>query len=180
MYLVELDTKGLVKVNGEHDGIRAIKEFRAILDDKDLGVPCLTAIALYADWLTPIRYYSENDRPKRAMQMVTGSREAFDWYIDKIQAAIAKYKELIPNPDLIEKENLDMLINRKLKELKEEEDDDEIIKIFKYLETLKGLRTNWEKEHKDIDIYVDGPVRNGYKISRLEEKRLDKNSFYSR
>ena len=180
MYLVEIDENGLVKTIGEYDGVMAVSEFREVINTPELGIACFTAIALYADWLTPIRYYSENDRPKKAMQMVSGIREKWEWYTDIIQKAISKYMDLQPNPDLVEKRNLDNLINKKLEELTDEEDDDKIIVIFRQLNTLKDLRSNWLKDNETNDLFAEGPVRNGYLLSRLEEKREDHNSFYNK
>ena len=90
MYLVELDpATGLVKVNGEYDGVRAIKEFRDVINNKDLGLECFTAIALTVDYLTPIRYYKEKDRPYKAMGIATkGNRRAFVWDQELIQVCL--------------------------------------------------------------------------------------------
>lgn len=249
MYLVELDTfTGLVKVDGEFDGVRAVKEFRDIINDPKLGVSCFTAIALTVDYLTPIGFYKESDRPYKAMELATGgSRRAFDWPQEKIQQCLIKYNELQYNPTIEEKRTLDFMLLEKLKEIQlqkeadtyqeiEEADDDNIedligeyrdikkllgemdfnslsskektsfirkaniyvitpenrsrkemwqtrneermMVLFKQLNTIKTLIENFNKANEDKDIYADGPVRNGYKLTRLEEKAMDKNSFY--
>lgn len=250
MYLVEIDNHtGLVKVDGEFDGVRSIKEFRDILNDESLGLKCLTAIALVADFLTPIKYYTEEDRPFKAMEIATkGNRRAFDWAQDKIQKCLIRYNELQYNPTIEEKKALDEMLLSKLDEIKnvsknfhtfipleevtfrnidevllENKDALNILKdkawsefsvidqsvvikkinqrvivpfnergrenssirqekkkieLFKQLGTIKELIESFNKLNKDKDVFSDGPVRNGYKLSRLEEKALDKNSFY--
>lgn len=250
MYLTTLDTRtGLVKVDGEFDGVRAIKEFRDVINDPELGIECFTAIALTADYLTPIGYYTENDRPYKAMEKATGgNRRAFPWPCEKIQLALKEYNKLQYNPTIEEKRTLDFMLLEKLKEIKDQKnkmanyeptplatkdnieeildinrdaeklleekpwehysereqtslirkinervikpfnerqrdnkskrDEEKIMTLFKQLETIKSLISTFNSQHKDEDIYGDGPVRNGYHLTRLEEKQLDENSFY--
>lgn len=249
MYLVELDEfSGLVRVDGEFDGVRSIKEFREIINDPELGVECFTAIALTADYLTPIKYYSEEDRPYKAMGIVTGgNRRAFIWHQDKIQKALLEYDRLQYNPTIEEKRTLDAMLLGKLKEIRDLGDDQDypvmdkadennivqyiednrLIKsflnekpwkefspevqksiirkansqviipnnekvkedidlkleekrlvLFKQLETIKKLIENFNKQNEDKDIFSEGVVRNGYKLTRLEIKAIDKNAFY--
>lgn len=250
MYLVELHPlTGLVKIDGEFDGIKAVKEFRDIINNTELGLACMTAIALTVDYLTPIGYYREEDRPYKAMEVATnGNRRAFPWAQESIQKALIKYQELQYNPTIEEKRTLDEMLLNKLKEIndekefakvfnpledatteniedlidefheikkflgerefeklnekeikslirkanlyvikpknesrreaKRERDEERITKLFKQLGTIKDLIANFNKKNESEDIYSDGPVRNGYKLTRLEEKALDKNSFY--
>ena len=182
MYLVELNpTTGLVKVDKEFDGIRSIAEFRDVINDETLGAGCMTAIALTVDYLTPIKYYREEDRPYKAMEITCeGNRRAFDWNQEKIQRALIKYDDLQYNATIEEKRTLDFMLLEKLKEIKEENDEDKRMGQFKQLNTIKTLIENFNKQNEDKDIYSDGPVVNGYKLTRLEEKRLDKNSFYNK
>jgi hypothetical protein len=249
MYLVELDPfTGLTRVDGEFDGIRAVKEFRDIINSEELGVACFTAIALTVDYLTPIMYYREHDRPYKAMELATnGNRRAFEWNQELIQKALIKYDELQYNATVEEKRALDFMLLEKLKEIKvqkeantfvpiEEATDDNIedlimefrdikrllnevewdklnrkekdsilrkaniyvitpenrsreeahrvrdeekmMSLFKQLNTIKSLIDNFNRANEGNDIYAEGPVRNGYKLTRLEEKAEDKNSFY--
>ena len=249
MYLVEIDSfTGLVKVQGEFDGVRSVSEFRDIINDDKLGVECFTAIALTADYLTPIKFYKESDRPYKAMEIATGgNRRAFDWNQELIQKCLIKYDELQYNPTIEEKRTLDFMLLEKLKEIgaqkqlntltlveeatkdniedliiefreikrlvgdvewgkvgekerksiirkaniyvvepenrnREEEhsrkNEERMMSLFKQLGTIKTLIENFHKNNEDNDIYKEGPVRNGYKLTRLEEKALDKNSFY--
>jgi len=250
MYLVELDKHtGLVKVDGEFDGVRAIKEFREVINHPDLGVVCFTAIALTVDYLTPIAHYKESDRPYKAMEQATkGNRRAFVWNQDLIQECLIKYNELQYNPSLEEKRTLDFMLLEKLKEIKElkdqnategmleevteetihevlidnldvkkllgdrewtnlsevaqksfirkantriiapynqrlkekksEKDEERMLVLFKQLNTIKALIENFNKANEDSDLLADGPVRNGYKLTRLEEKAENENSFY--
>jgi len=178
MYLVELGSDGLVKVDGPNDGVRAIKEFRDILNDKKLGIECFTCIALVVDHLTSIRYYTDKDRPKKAMGIVMSNRSAFVWNQNKIQAALNKYDELQYNPVLEQKQLLMQMQMDKLNEIKVEKDNEKKVNLFKQLNTIKELINNFNKEYSDIDPYAEGPVKNGYSLSRLEEKLDDKSSFY--
>jgi hypothetical protein len=180
MYLLELDPfTGLVKTTGPFDGVMSIKEFREVINDINLGVKCMTAIALTVDYLTPIKYYREEDRPYKAMENTCeGDRRAFDWNQDLIQKALIKYDELQYNATVEEKKALDFMLLEKLKEIKEEKDEENRLALFRQLNTIKSLIENFNKANEDTDIYADGPVVNGYKLTRLEEKYLDKNSFY--
>jgi hypothetical protein len=115
------------------------------------------------------------------MEIATnGTRRAFDWPQEKIQKALLKYDELQYNPKIEEKRTLDFMRLEKLKEIQKEEDEAKRMGLFKQLNTIKSLIENFNKENEDEDIYSDGPVINGYKLSRLEEKILDKNSFYNK
>lgn len=180
MYLVELDPfTGLVKVDGEFDGVRAIKEFREVINDEKLGVKCFTAIALTVDYLTPIKYYREEDRPYRAMgDVCEGNRRAFDWDQELIQKCLIKYDDLQYNATVEEKRALDFMLLEKLKEIKDEKDEEKRLTLFRQLNTIKTLIESFNKLNEDVDIFSDGPVVNGYKLTRLEEKAKDKNSFY--
>jgi hypothetical protein len=249
MYLTELDPiTGLVRITGENDGVMAIGEFRDVINNPDLGIQCFTAIALTADYLTPIRHYHINDRPFKAMEQATrGNRRAFVWDQELIQLALVKYKELQYNPVVEEKVSLDFMLREKMKEItsqkeknsfvpteeatmdniedligeyreikklvgdldwqtfsekekqsvirkaniyvigpenrtKEDDyrkrDEEKMVDLFKQLNVIKSFVDNFKKENDSNDIYADGPVRNGYKLTRLEEKQLDKNSFY--
>lgn len=180
MYLVELDpATGLVKINGEYDGVRAIKEFREVINSEELGVECFTAIALTIDYLTPIKYYREKDRPYKAMELATGGeRRKFVWEQELIQKALIKYDDLQYNAAIEEQRALDFMLFNKLNEIKNEKDEARTIALFSQLNTIKTLIENFHKNNDTKDLFADGPVRNGYKLTRLEEKALDKNSFY--
>jgi len=186
MYLTELDpVTGFVKVEGPFDGIMAIKEFREVVNDETLGIACFTSIALTVDYLTPIKYYREEDRPYKAMEICNeGNRRAFDWNQEKIQKALIKYDDLQYNATIEEKKALDYMLLEKLQEIKKEsantgeESQEKVLNLFKQLNTIKTLIENFNKANAEKDIYSDGLVVNGYRLSRLEEKLLDKNSFY--
>jgi len=249
MYLVELDPfTGLVKIDGEFDGVRAVKEFREVINDEKLGVECFTAIALTVDYLTPIGFYKEGDRPYKAMELATkGNRRAFIWDQDLIQKCLIRYDELQYNPVIEEKRTLDFMLLEKLKEInlqkeantlvlleeatsenikdltgefqqikrlvgdvdwntisdrdrkslirkaniyvvgpenrkREEEhskkNEERMMALFKQLGTIKTLIESFNKNNEANDIYKEGPVRNGYKLTRLEEKAQTSTSFY--
>lgn len=180
MYLTELDpVTGTIKYEGPFDGIMSIKEFREVVNDETLGIKCFTSIALTVDYLTPIKYYREEDRPYKAMEICNdGNRRAFDWNQEKIQKALIKYDELQYNATIEEKRALDFMLLEKLKEIKDEKEEDRRLDLFRQLNTIKSLIENFNKANEEKDIYADGAVVNGYRLTRLEEKILDKNSFY--
>jgi hypothetical protein len=252
MYLTELDPKtGLVRVDGPFDGIMAIKEFRDVVNDESLGIKCFTSIALTVDYLTPIKYYREEDRPYKAMEIACdGERRAFIWDQELIQEALIKYDDLQYNATIEEKKALDFMLLEKLKEIKNESDNNQaynlldeitvlnieavleenkdvkrllmdqewkhlslvqkksfikranqriitpfnkkqkdraseqsqekVLNLFKQLNTIKSLIENFNRSNEEKDLFADGPVVNGYKLTRLEEKQLDKNSFYNK
>ena len=89
MYLTSLNPKtGLLEIEEGNDGILAIKEFRDLIQNKKLGLHCLTAIALTADYQSPILYYNDKDRPRKAQEEVTGDRDAYEWNTEIIQKAL--------------------------------------------------------------------------------------------
>jgi len=180
MYLVELDKlTGLVKIEKGHDGIMAVKEFRDLVHDKTLGVEALTCVALHIDWQSPIRFWIERDRPIKAQKMVYKKRDAIVWKQEKIQAALNAYSELQYHPDLVEKASLDEMLRVQMKDIKAAKTNEQKTPLFKQLRDIKDLLKIWHADNKDLDLTAGGPVVNGYKLARLEEKRLDKDSFYN-
>jgi len=179
VYLTEVDSNGLVRIDKADDGVMSIPEFRVVIKDKELGVECFTCIALVADHLTPIRHYIDKDKPAKAMGIVKNDRKAYIWDQEKIQLALVKYRDLQYNPIIEEKRALMEMQMTKLEEIKSERNGDKKVELFKQLNTIKGLIDNFNKDYADIDPFADGPVINGYKLSRLEEKVLDKSSFYN-
>jgi hypothetical protein len=188
MYLTRLDPKtGLLLIEDNEDGILAIKEFREILNSENLGLRCLTAIALTADYQSTIRYYSDKDRPRKAMEEVTGNRDAWPWNIEKIQIALRKYDSLQYDPTLEEgRIHYDQKV-RKLKEIKLFETspaEDPKRKLTSVAQLKKELRAvnvdieDFEKRISGKDIYSESPVVNGYTLSRLEQKLENDKSFY--
>jgi hypothetical protein len=195
MYLTEIDTKtGLLNIEDVQDGILAIKAFRDVIEDKKLGLPCLTAIALVVDHKSPIKHYSEVDKPRKAMEEVTGDRDRYVWNQDKIQLALIKYEDLQYNPTLEEKEIHYQRRVTKIKELKESEKkyqkkdaDGEL--LFPDIKAPQSVSAELRRINEDVknfelltegkDIYKGSPVVNNYTLSRLEQKLDKKNSFYN-
>lgn len=188
MYLTRLNDKtGLVLIEDNQDGLLAIKEFRDILDSSNHGLHCLTSIALTADYQSPIKYYSDEDRPKKAMEEVTGDRSSWEWNVDIIQKALRKYDALQYDPTLEEGR---IHYDQKVKKLKEIQgydtlptDDDRrkkttIVQLKKELRAINVDIDEYDKRISGKDIYKDSPVVNGYQLSRLEQKLEKTNSFY--
>jgi len=188
MYLTELNKEtGLLKIEENLDGILAIKEFRDILNSEGHGLQCLTAIALTVDYQSIIKYYSDKDRPRKAMEEVTGNRNEWIWNVDIIQLALKKYDALQYDPTLEEGRIYYDQKVRKLKQISEWDTlpDDSSKRVGTSMGNLKKeLRTinddidNYEKRVSNKDIYSNSPVVNGYKLSRLEQKLEKKKSFY--
>lgn len=188
MYLTSLDIKtGLVIIDDNEDGVLAIKEFRDLINDEKHGIQCFTAVAITVDYQSPYRYYSDNDRPKKAQEEVTGNRNYWEWNTDLIQKALKKYDQLQYDPTLEEgKIYYNQKIN-KLKEIQEFEtlaDDDPkrksktVAQMSKELKLINTDLEDYEKRISGKEIYSQSPVKNGYKLSRLEQKLEKTNSFY--
>lgn len=194
MYLTQINNKtGLLDLNDVEDGLMAIKEFRVILNNEDLGLECLTAIALVADYTSPIRYYDDNDRPRRAMEEVTGNRDIFTWKRDDIQEALIKYDELQYDPTLVEGK---IHYQRKVNKLREYEQSEKFYgkglkgnngeeltfrnptTIASELRTINADIKQYEDNIQGKDVYSNAPTKNGYTLTRLEEKINKKGSFY--
>lgn len=182
MYLTEIDNKtGLIKTELDSSGVFAINEFRDVLNSEELGLKCFTSIALTVDYLSPLRYFNKKERHMKAMETVCdGNRNAFVWNQELIQKCLIKYDEIQYNPDIEEKQLLDSMLIDKLNEIRDTVDAEDKITLFKQLNTIKDLISNFNKSHEDHDIYDGGIIRNGYKLSRLEQKAIDKNSFYNK
>lgn len=193
MYLTQIDPKtGFLKVEEDETGILAIKAFRDILEEESLGLACLTAIALTADYKSPIKYYSEEDRPIKAMEEVTGNRKAFIWDQDLIQLALIKYNDLQFDPTIEEQR---MHFQRKINKLNEMKESEKFFGTDKkdanekpyrspsiIAKELREINEDIEKHNNMIqgkDIYENSPVRGKYTLSRLEQKLNRKNNnFY--
>jgi hypothetical protein len=189
MYLTEIDPKtGFLSVGKSKDGILAIKEFREILNNEDLGLPCLTAIALVVDYLSPKRFYDENDRPRAAMEETTGDRDKWPWKNEIIQKALIKYNDLQYDSDA-EEERLhrQRKVNtlRKIKECENLTLEEQVEKGYNKSSLLKDLRNinkdidEFNKRINKSEIYKNSPVENGYSLSRIEQKLLKKRSHYN-
>lgn len=197
MYLTKINSKtGLLDLQDEKDGILAITDFREVIEDKKLGLSCLTAVALVADYLSPIKFYSEEDRPRKAMEEVTGDRDKWIWKQEKIQRALKKYDDLQFDPVIEEGKLYYEAKIRKMQEYKESEkyygkkhnieDEDGNEKTFKEparirqeISKINDDIEKWAKQTQGKDIYAKSPVKNGYTLSRLEQKIEKKNSFYN-
>lgn len=186
MYLTSLDKKtGLVIIEDNEDGVLSIQEFRDLINSEEHGLRCFTAVAITADYQSPYRYYSDNDRPKKAQEEVTGKRDFWAWNVDLIQKALKKYDLLQYDPTLEEGR---IYYNQKVKKLKEIQDFDEksdedrkktsIAQLSKELKSINSDIEDYEKRISGKEIYSESPVKNGYKLSRLEQKLEKTNSFY--
>ena len=181
MYLVELDPlDGMVLIGKQFDGVMAIKEFRNVVNDKELGRACMTAIALSVDHLSKIKYQTPKDRPGKAMKVVTNNLNKWVWNQEKIQLALKKYDELQYDPVIEEKRLLDGMLTSTLIEIRDFKGiDADKIQKFSQLEKIQKLVESWNRKNEDLNPYAGGPVEEGYTLSRLEEKERDRHSFYN-
>jgi hypothetical protein len=188
MYLTRIDKKtGLLLIEDGDDGILSIKEFRELMKSEDYGIYCLTAVALVADYQSPIRYYNDIDRPKKAQEEVIGDRNKWHLNTELIQSALKKYDALQYDPTLEEKRIYYDQKVRKLQQIKEYDtldSNDEKRKNITMAQLKKDLRSinddieAFTKRIEGQDIYHESPVVNGYSLSRLEQKLEKKSSFY--
>lgn len=179
MYLLQLNQfTGLVKEDEELDSWMAIESFRDLVNTKGFGIQALTCVALVMDYGSIIKNYSEKERPLKAMEIVFNRRKALNWNSDEIQLACINYKELQYNPALEEKSLLDELRITKLNEIKNAENTFKKTTFLKELANINDLHDSFDKKNGTKDMFAESPVRNGYKLTRLEVKILDKKSFY--
>jgi hypothetical protein len=179
MYLLQLNPiTGLIKEDDELDGWFAVESFRELVNKEGYGLRALTCVALVIDYGSLIKHYSEKERPLRAMEIVFNNRKALNWNCDEIQLACINYKELQYNPSLEEKTLLDELRITKLNEIKNADNTFKKTTFLKELSNINALHDSFDNKNGSKDLFLDSPVRNGYKLSRLEIKILDKKSFY--
>lgn len=178
MYLTRINRiTGLVLIEDDMDGFYAIPEFRKVLELKD-GLKIFTCIALVADHLSPIRNYSMDERPSKAMDNVFSNRKAFAWKDDHIQEAAIKYNNLQFNLDIEEANQLQQLRFDKLKEIREADNSDAKVQKTKELEKINELVRRFEQKNEGKDLFSGSPVKNGYTLTRLEQLVDNKKSFY--
>lgn len=179
MYLMQLDPfTGLIKEDKDLDGWMAIPSFRDLVSKEGYGIKALTCVAIVIDYGSLIKNYNEKERPLKAMEIVFDTRKAILWNCDEIQLACINYKELQYNPALEEKTLLDDLRINKLNEVKNANTSYLKTSLLKELSNINDLHDSFDKKHAAKDMFSESPVRNGYKLSRLEIKILDKKSFY--
>lgn len=179
MYLLQINPlTGLIKEDPELDGWMVIESFRELVNKKGFGLQALTCVALVMDYGSLIKHYSEKERPLRAMEIVFNNRKALNWNCDEIQLACINYKELQYNPALEEKTLLDELRITKLNEIKNADNTFKKTTFLKELQNINALHDSFDNKNGSKDLFLESPVRNGYKLSRLEIKILDKKSFY--
>jgi hypothetical protein len=179
MYLLQLNPiTGFIKEDDELDHWMAIESFRDLFAKKGHGIQALTCVALVIDYGSIIKNYSEKERPLKAMEIVFNNRKALNWNCDEIQLACINYKELQYNPALEEKTLLDELRITKLNEIKNADNTLKKTVLLAELSKINALHDSFEQKNGVKDLFVESPVRNGYQLSRLEVKILDKKSFY--
>lgn len=179
MYLCKVNTvTGLIDVAADQDGFYAIPEFRRLLNSKQYGLEKLTCVALVVDYESPIRMYHEKEKPFKAMDNVLNNRKLINWKSDEIQEALIAYKALQHDLDLEEKKMLDNMRFDKQMEADQAPTLEEKMKKIQELGRIKALIAAFNSQTSNKDLYENSPVRNGYTLSRLEQKLENKKSFY--
>ncbi len=95
MYLVNLDKTGKVIMD---DSIYAVEEFREVIETKTLGNKGMLWVALYCDYDSIYRHFTESERSRAISSQVF---KDYDWKGQKnkkIANAISKYKDLQFDP----------------------------------------------------------------------------------
>jgi hypothetical protein len=170
MYLIEISkTTGLISEDLTNSGWRAIKDFRNLVDVR--GLEALTVVALVKDYQSPLRNYSQEDRPARAMEEIFDNREALDFNNDLLKNALNKYMELQFNIEL-EQRNLNNEIKiRYVKKIFEANNKEDEVEIEKYTRLLQKheVSTKAFDQKIDVDELMKKSVTNsGYELTRIE------------
>lgn len=179
MYLTRIDPKtNLIDVSDTQDGILCIPSFADIVNDKEFGIECMTCIALSVDYASPMRMYPRIERPLAAMRFVTGSTKKFPWNNDKVMEACDVYERLQFNPDLEEINIIKQMRLEKLAELSEAKETSERTVILNEISKIKLMEKKYTDEDQARFIDESEAKKNQYKLSRLENKLKNKNTFY--
>ncbi len=95
MYLVNLDKTGKVIMD---DSIYAVEEFKEVINTKSLGERALLWVALFCDYDSIYRHFTESERVRVVSSEVFKDYNWSGQKNKKIAAAINKYKELQFDP----------------------------------------------------------------------------------
>lgn len=178
MYLIEIDSEtGYILMDAEKTGWLAIKSFRNLYN-QDSGLAKMTAVALYADYLSPLRHYGEKDRMAKVSDTIFSKRDDAFWFNDDVQIAIGDYKTLQYNHVLEEKRILEDNKIEILQQIQNSTDTTLKQNLMSQLKIANKNMQDFDKENSGKDLYGESPVRNNYQLSRLEQKLENKKSFY--
>lgn len=179
MYLIQLDSDGLVMNDSLHDNWKAIKEFREVYDK--YKIEGMTVVALTCDYESAYKYYTnEKDRFLRSVEEVYGNRSKLK-INQLLQSAIDKYNALQYNSDFERirqfNEYKDRLIQRIGKNMKIETPEAEI-EVNRLNKTLKSQEDSFKDFMKGLDrnelLNKTAATSNGYELSRIEIDLLTK------
>ena len=170
MYLLSIDEKtGLIKDDLTEDSWRGIQVFRDLVEE--YGLEGLTIVALTEDYESPLRYYSEEDRGRRSMEEVTGSRNKHNLKKDIFVRSFKKYKELQFNPTLEQdriNRNIKIRYIKQLSDANAKEDDSEIERINILLAKHEKNISNFDSRFVRSEELKKAVTKNGYVLSRIE------------
>jgi len=179
MYLTKINKKtGLVELGGVHDGVLAFPTFKKLIDNPKFGIEAFTCVALTVDHMTPIRNYAFKERHKRAMRDVMGKTDAFPWGNDLIQNALILYADLQYDDDLAEISLLQKMRKDKFAQARDETDE---IKKYQLLNELTKIKKQLKEFESGVDqaaLLDKAPSKGDYDLKRLEQKLINKKSFY--
>lgn len=170
MYLTEIDDEtGLILDHPTNSGWKAIKDFYTLYKKK--GIKAFTAVALVADYQSPLRHYKERDRFERASDEVYGKRNAIDFEDEIVKKALEKYKDLQLDPDLeTEKINSEIKIRliQKISEANRLDDDTAIERYRKAMENHEKAITSFNARFDKRSVLEKAVTSTGYELSRIE------------
>ena len=170
MFLVEIDEDtGLVSEIPANSGWKAIKAFNNIYKKK--GIKGFTVVALACDYFSPLKHYSNKDRPYRACEEVYGRRNTINFDDELIKEAFSVYLELQIDPDLeMEKINREIK-TRLLGQLTDANNVDDDSKVEKYRKALSSHEESIQKFKENFskkEAIGRAVTTNGYELSRIE------------
>ena len=179
MYLIQLDSDGLVMNDSLHDNWKAIKEFREVY--AKYKIEGMTVVALTCDYESAYKYYTnEKDRFLRSVEEVYGNRSKLK-ISQLLQSAIDKYNALQYNSDFERirqfNEYKDRLIQRIGENMKIETPEAEK-EVTRLNSTLKSQEDSFKDFMKGLDrnelLNKTAATSNGYELSRIEIDLLTK------
>ena len=182
MIFMQIDpATGLVyEPEGVFDGWLSVKVFREAY--KKNGIKYITAIALTADYLSPINYYNNEDRPIRAVEIAYEKRHAIKSDTKMFKECIEMYMEFQKDTDLEMRKVNDAIKIRLLEKLSKANQDDDYVEVEKISKNLSAHETRIKQFNEKFNIHDaigKAVASNGYELSRIEAEIVSrKNSKF--
>lgn len=165
-------------ISDTQDGVLAIMAFADVINNPEMGLKCFTCIALAVDYGSTFRKYSIKERHLAAMRFITGSVNTYNWNHPLIMEACYVYNELQFNEDLEEIRILKQMRLEKLDELRGASEFGERQRILSEIKRIKDDQKRYSDSDFNNLLEESEAKAGGYKLSRLEQKQKNKNTFY--